>query len=103
MVDHSSALATFTVLDRPILQFQNPDAPWIDPQIRELCAAAAHGLQTLEELEKLLPFALANPRLKAAERRVVREHFLANSGCAAEVAIERLQELLETRTVNLMT
>lgn len=101
VVDHSSALSTFTLMDRPILQFQSSDVRWFDSRVRDLCASAAHGFQTIEEIEELLPFALANPQSKAAGRRIVREHFLANSGRAAEVAIERLQELLGIGTVTL--
>ncbi|MGH7854332.1 MAG: hypothetical protein ACREP3_12875 [Candidatus Binatia bacterium] len=55
VVDHSSALTLFTLVDRPILQFQTPDVRWCDPQIRDLCTEAAHGFKLLKNYSASCP------------------------------------------------
>lgn len=82
--DYSSVMTTYSLLDRPIVYFAEPDFEFAIPALRDVFVNAAHTFSRVDELVPACRAALGNPADKAPGRAVMRATFNANEGRAGE-------------------
>lgn len=90
VADQSSVLTSYSLLDRPILFFDNPEFSFANARIGDLYRSASIGFADSAPLPGAVREALASPSVLAPGRRALRDFFFANPGCAASVAARTL-------------
>jgi len=93
VADHSSVMTTFSLTDRPIVFFDNPQMEFCIAEFHDLFRRASHTFSQPEEIAPACRAALAGPQARAAGRRAMRETFYANPGHAAEAAAHVLASI----------
>ncbi|MEZ0186517.1 MAG: CDP-glycerol glycerophosphotransferase family protein [Candidatus Reddybacter sp.] len=88
--DHSSILTTYSLLDRPIIWYENPELRFSIPKIRNIYQRASDTFHTIDELPRLCQQALAKPEKNSSGREVMRQTYFANPGQAGIKAAETL-------------
>jgi hypothetical protein len=91
--DYSSVMTTYSLLDRPIVFFNDPEFSFTIPALKQVFIDAAHTFERIEYLESSCVEALAHPAAKASGRANMRETFYANEGRSAGYMAEALLEL----------
>ncbi|GAB4178062.1 MAG: hypothetical protein OHK0026_06540 [Rhodocyclaceae bacterium] len=84
--DYSSVMTTYSLTDRPIVFFDNPQVEFYLPAFRDLFRNACHVFSQPADLVPACLAALAQPQARAGGRRAMRETFYANPGHAAQEA-----------------
>ncbi len=93
VADHSSVITTYSLLDRPIVWFDNPDFEFALPEIGAIYRAASHRFTAAEGLVAACRAALAAPAARADGRRLMRDTFHANPGGAGAAAAAVIEEI----------
>lgn len=93
VADHSSIMTSFSLTDRPIVWFDNPEIEFAIPEIKDIYRSASRSFNKIENLPKQCEEALNNPLEKKQGRKIMRKTFHANPGNAAEVAAETIQKI----------
>ncbi|MBV1922383.1 MAG: CDP-glycerol glycerophosphotransferase family protein [Pseudomonadales bacterium] len=94
--DHSSILTTYSLLDRPIIWFENPNLNFSIPEIRGIYRGASDTFEDINKLPDLCHQALTKPQEKAIGRKIMRETYFANQGKSGEKAAEILSKIGST-------
>ncbi len=93
MADHSSILIEFTLLDRPILFFDNPQFSFFDPQVHQMYREGADSFTDLEGLAEKCRHALGHPERHRIGRLRLKKAFLPYAGEAAQRVVRVLLTL----------
>ena len=91
--DHSSILTTYSLLDRPIIWFENPKLNFSIPDIRDIYRGASDTFEDIKKLPDLCRQVLDKPEEKATGRSVMRETYFADPGQAGQKAAEILSQI----------
>jgi hypothetical protein len=91
--DSSSVMTTFSLLDRPIIFFDNPDFQFAIPELKQVFINASHSFTRIEELVATCREALSNPGIKAEGRARMRETFYANEGRSATFMADLIRRI----------
>ncbi|MEZ0154849.1 MAG: CDP-glycerol glycerophosphotransferase family protein [Candidatus Reddybacter sp.] len=94
--DHSSILTTYSLLDRPIIWFENPKLNFSIPDMRDIYRGASDTFNNIDKLPDLCRHTLAKPEEKANGRKVMRETYFANPGNSGQKAAEMLCKIGST-------
>jgi len=90
ITDHSSIFTSFSLLDRPIIWFENPKLSFAIAEIKSIYREASVSFTEPQELPDICRKFLADPSYKAKGRKRMRETFHANPGAAGEAAADIL-------------
>jgi len=88
--DHSSVMTTYSLLDRPIVFFDNPELEFASDDIRRIYRGASHSFSSLNDLSSICQEAMDWPELKKEGRGIMRETFHSNPGNAGEITAQLL-------------
>lgn len=88
--DYSSVMTTYSLLDRPIVFFNDPSFHFTIPDLKQVFIDASHTFEQIEYLESTCRDALAHPEAKAQGRAKMRETFYANEGSSARYMADSL-------------
>ena len=97
VADGSSIVTTFSLLDRPIVYFDNPDRAEESKRPWAAYRDAGYTFTSLSELTKTCRIAMedASPVHRKA-RGMLKEQFFTNSGCASDVMANILTRMGRT-------
>ena len=96
--DYSSVMTTYSLLDRPIVYFDEPNFEFAIPELKNVFVNAAHTFNQIDELILACRTALSNPEDKAPGRAVMRATFNANEGRAGEYMANLIRHIGRTCT-----
>jgi CDP-glycerol glycerophosphotransferase (TagB/SpsB family) len=88
--DQSSVVTAYSLLDRPILFFDNPDFTFFEGEVFDIYRRASTPFVDPADLPGLCRASLSQPEREAAGRRTMREYFFAHPGTAAKRTAEVL-------------
>ena len=88
--DHSSVMTTYSLLNRPIIFFDNPELEFASNDIRQIYREASHAFCSLDNLSSICREALVHPEIKEKGRHTMRKTFHSNPGSAGETAAQVL-------------
>lgn len=86
--DYSSVMTTYTLLDRPIVFFNDPEFQFSIPELKMVFMGASHSFHDLSTLVAACDSALSQPDARLEGRRRMRQTFYANEGHSAEYMAE---------------
>ena len=81
--DYSSVMTSYSLLDRPIVFFDNPGFEFTFAELKDVFVGASHCFATIDELVPACRAALSDPKAKAVGRARMRSVFCAHEGKAA--------------------
>ncbi len=93
ITDHSSIGFEFSLLDRPLFQFDHPALLFSPPELKEITERAAYRFDDVRELPALLDRGLRMPTEHSAGRRALAEACFYKPGTATARAVELLLAL----------
>jgi hypothetical protein len=93
VTDHSSIGFEFSLLDRPLFQFDHPALLFTPPELKEVTARAAYRFDNVHDLPALLEHGLRRPMERSAGRRALAEACFYKPGSATARAVELLLAL----------
>jgi len=96
IADQSSVMTMYSLLDRPIVFFNNPESRKKKigkEQIIDLYIGASHTFSGMSELESACIEAINNPDKHKRGRGLLRDAFFVNLGSSSSVAAEVLSKL----------
>jgi len=88
VVDNSSFFIECCLVDKPVLFFDHPDFVFGESEVGELYKNASFCFSNLSEVAEVVNTAMKNPDLHAAERKKVKDFFLANQGQATKAVVD---------------
>ncbi len=103
IADQSSVITTYSLLDRPIVFFDNPYARKEKIGVKEIIdtyRSASHQFTSMDDLLDACEEAIKNPETKASGRKAMRETFSANVGKSCLVAADILKRSSSTFSVS---
>lgn len=86
--DNSSIRVEYSVTDRPVLFYNNPDHRFFSPVTQKLYEDSAENFVTLDGLADRVVAALNNPQAYAEGRAALRGYFVHNAGNAAASIVD---------------
>ncbi|MFZ1546457.1 MAG: CDP-glycerol glycerophosphotransferase family protein [Candidatus Nitrotoga sp.] len=98
--DYSSVMTTYSLLDRPIVFFNNPNFEFTFAGLKDIFADASHSFGHIDELVATCQAALSNPQAKAEGRAHMRCTFYTNQGHSAEYMAELIQQIGRVSTTD---
>jgi CDP-glycerol glycerophosphotransferase (TagB/SpsB family) len=81
--DYSSVMTSYSLLDRPIVYFDNPDFEFTFAELKDIFVGASHSFAAIDELVPACRAALSDPTAKAEGRARMRTVFCAHEGHSA--------------------
>jgi arylsulfatase A-like enzyme len=78
--DYSSVMTSYSLLDRPIVFFNDPEFQFSIAELKQVFIEAAHSFSDMEGLLPACIDALNNPEAKFVGRRTMRQTFYNNEG-----------------------
>jgi len=81
--DSSSVMTTYSLMDRPIVFFDNPSYQFATPELKQIFMNASHPFSRMGDLVCAAREALSNPEIKAEGRAQMRSAFYAHEGRSA--------------------
>lgn len=90
IADHSSIVAEYSCLDRPMLLFDHPDMHFQDSAIKKLFLEAAASFVDVTNIGATCRFLLNNPSVHSEGRHRMTEHFFYQPGNSCKYIIELL-------------
>lgn len=96
VADHSSVITMYSLLDRPIVFFNNLEArkeKFGRSEIIDLYMGASSPFENLDQLIGACDVAVKRPDEKTSGRLALREAFFANVGSSSKVAAEILSQI----------
>jgi hypothetical protein len=93
VTDHSSIGFEFSLLDRPLFQFDHPALVFSPPELKDLTARAAYRFNDVRDLPSLLESGLRTPMERSAARRALGAACFYKPGTATTRAVELLMSL----------
>ena len=94
--DSSSVMTSFSLLDRPMIFFDNPTFQFAIPELKQIFVNASHPFSRIDELVPACQAAMAEPDAKAEGRAKMRETFYANEGRAGEYMAKLIRHIGRT-------
>jgi len=98
--DYSSVMSTYSLLDRPIVFFDQPDFEFTFAGLKDIFVGASHSFSRLDELVPACQAALSNPQAKAEGRAHMRRTFYAHEGHSAEYMAGLIQKIGRVSTTD---
>lgn len=93
VTDHSSIGFEFSLLDRPLFQFDHPTLLFSPPELKDLTERAAYRFGDVHDLPALVERGLRTPTERSAGRRALAEACFYKPGTATARAVELLLAL----------
>lgn len=93
VIDNSSFFIECCIVDKPVLFFDHPDFVFGEQEVGELYKNASFCFSKISEAAELITTAIEKPGLHTAERKKVRDFFLANQGHATKVIVDLIDEV----------
>ena len=91
--DSSSVMTTYSLLDRPIVFFDNLEYQFTTPELKQIYINASHPFSRMEDLVCATREALSNPEIKAEGRAQMRSAFYAHEGKSAVYMAELIRDI----------
>lgn len=93
ITDVSSVIVEFSVLDKPILFFNNPSRQFTDQKALTLYKNASFEFTTIRDAIKAINASLSDPTLTHEGRTELKNYFLSNIGTSTKVVVKILKQL----------
>jgi hypothetical protein len=93
ITDISSVIIEFSILNRPIVFFNNPKEHFEDQKVFTLYKNASSQFTTIESAINNIKASLKDPNSSQKGRLELKDYFLSNVGSSAQVAVEALNRL----------
>jgi hypothetical protein len=95
VTDHSSIGFEFSLLDRPLFQFDHPALVFSPPELKDLTARAAYRFNDVRDLPASLESGLRTPMERSAARLALAAACFYKPGTATDRAVELLMSLAQ--------